>query len=312
VGEKELASKVKSPDMHPALIVKAFFGSPLLGLVTSLILGGMGASGVFTMMETHVLFIIATICAVIGIVTAQVNSGKGFWTVLIPGILTLLIVGAVLYQFDIWLGHQREMLDALIAPAKVKPPAAPIGIPKYNAEVAVTGNSNVTVSRSKINQQSFGQNSPNVIGNAPVPIAPNGIANVAPNLGTQSVYNFEPPAANVTYSSREVSLSDEDKINPLLKDATFKLDITIKTDRTLNRVAFQFVFDGAFIEVTPALSYYPGMMQIDVHTNHTADLSKYLYEITLNHPATMPATGEINLFVFASKPIKILQASLAP
>jgi len=105
--------------------------------------------------------------------------------------------------------------------------------------------------RSANSQQSeHGANNTNTqIGTvqAPIAIAPNGIANAAPNWGTQTVING-PPAAHFTYHEDPVISSDGGmKI----------LKVHISTDRTVPAAHIGLLFSGPIEIVRPGSPYEP-------------------------------------------------------
>ena len=124
--------------------LKAFCGSAIVGLFVCVVLGGLSASGVVSMLATHVLFAIATVVAVIGVVTPEKIFRQRRWVIILSGIVTFLLVGSGLFALDRLLAHERNELDSLSSPPLARLPAPPSLFPSPNSASA------------KVNQQQVG------------------------------------------------------------------------------------------------------------------------------------------------------------
>jgi small basic protein len=148
--------------------LKISFSSSILALVLCLVLGGLSSSGVPSMIATHILFAVATVSAVVGVVTSEEILKKSRTIVVVSGVVTFIAVGGSLYPLDRYLQRQRSYLDALLTPPRIQPPSAPAVTytesKKRTPRIFVTGNNNSVISQSPVHQQSTGPNSPNIVG----------------------------------------------------------------------------------------------------------------------------------------------------
>jgi hypothetical protein len=142
----------------------------MFALFVCLVLGGLSSSGVPSMIGTHIIFIAATFCAIVGVVTSEIIFHQSRPVIVLSGILTLLVAGGTLFALDRYLQKQRDQLDVLLTPANPKPPKAPSiqHLPKKQAENNVSQggkqNQQTVIQGSTVTQQSKGDCSPNQIG----------------------------------------------------------------------------------------------------------------------------------------------------
>jgi hypothetical protein len=126
--------------------LKVFLGSAIVSLFVCVVLGGLSASGVVSMLATHVLFAIATVVAVIGVVTAGKIFRQRRPLIILSGVVTFLLVGSGLFVLDRLLAHERNELDSLSSPPLARVPAAPTLFPSSNS------------APTTVNQQQGGRN----------------------------------------------------------------------------------------------------------------------------------------------------------
>ena len=132
--------------------LKIVLGSSIFALFVGLVLGGLSSSGVPSMMGTHILFIIATFSAIVGVVTSEIIFHQNRTVIILSGILTLLVAGGTLFALDRYLQKQRGQLDALLTPSKPKPPSAPLISRFPHKNYHVTGSGNVVGNELKVDQ----------------------------------------------------------------------------------------------------------------------------------------------------------------
>jgi len=152
------------------MFLKIVLGSSIFALFVCLVLGGLSSSGVPSMMGTHILFIVATFSAIVGVVTSEIIFHQSRLVIILSGILTLSVVGGTLFALDRYLQKQRSQLDALLTPPNPVAPKPPVSAEKRSgkreASVSQSGNHNqqLTLQNSPVTQQSTGNCSPNQIG----------------------------------------------------------------------------------------------------------------------------------------------------
>ncbi len=154
------------------------------------------------------------------------RSGKiAFWGVLVAGVG---VVTALFFpEVRVWLHLQNRAPAAVVSsPSK----STPIEQPKPSSNIVQHSNSTVKGNRNVAGNNIAG--SDNVVGDnnqvtasaPPIAIAPNGIANAAPNFGVQSVITDRPPLPNVTFSTENLAAEANKKPGVMLHvraDAAF-------------------------------------------------------------------------------------------
>ena len=139
----------------------------------------------------------------------------------------------------------------------------------------------------------------------PVAVAPNGIANAAPNLGSQTVNNFEPPAPNVVATSFPSEKQTQRDGQP---DA-YKTKFTIKTDRETDFLSFRLAFDGPYSSAQVETSYTPSI----AYSSRGGDMNGHpALEFSITYPKTLSPGGEINVFAYSAQPLKMVLFGRGP
>lgn len=209
----------------------------------------------------------------------------------------ILVIGN-LFLMGVWPRRnkaQEPKRTSVITPSRVSPTVLPQK-PKEKKEAAKASQS----------QKNSGSNSTNTqIGaaQAPVAIAPYGIANAAPNSGQQTVNNFgnpqyPPPGVVPTITVCEVP--------NVASSADYKTFITLTTDTRITRPAFGFYFDGPVsrdgsVEVPGAFS----------HTIHSRDTNSSTPENTFMF--YVPELGDLTeTSWYPPSPIKVSITSSNP
>jgi hypothetical protein len=182
--------------------------------------------------------------------------GKSRRRRLIIGLVSVLVVVGFSIWLDRWAISKKAQQDAAFTPppnAIFKPPGPPHWAldksPKQIVPTVQTGNiqaGDKAVVAPGATQRSKGNLSPNIVGNDnpvgntqnPTVIAPNGIANAAPNLGTQTVNNYAPPTPQYNFT--------EEVITPLPAsgDGEKIMKIHISPDRPAHGAMIGIIFSG--------------------------------------------------------------------
>jgi hypothetical protein len=244
--------------MQPAKLTKIIIGSTSFALVIALVTAALTVYGIIDAGLARVLLFLAWFIAVGGVATSKTVRSKPRNRAVLIGLSFAIIFGGSLIWLDQWAVAKKKEQDARTAPANLprwmlQPPAPPdIAFAKPPKRIILTvqtgdiraGNNSVIAPGAT--QRSEGNLSPNIVGNDnpvgntqnPTAIAPNGIANAAPNLGTQTVNNYAPPQPQYSFT--------EEVITPLPAsgDGEKIMKIHISPDRPAHGAVIGIIFSG--------------------------------------------------------------------
>jgi small basic protein len=191
-----------SPSAKASTFLKIMFGSSIFALFVSLVLGGLSSSGVPSMIATHTLFCVATLSAVIGVVTSELILQQNKAVIVLSGVFVLFIVGGCLLLLDQRLQTQRNQLDSLLTPPKPAPPSIPAHTPLKPPPAPEIVNSGKVTGEGNV-VGNFVKGSGNVLGGNSVSSGKSGISIGRDNNGSATVNNFERPYRHLTDNQKK-------------------------------------------------------------------------------------------------------------
>jgi len=275
-------------------VVLAILGCAIVSLVVGLVLAGLGASGVIDMQITHALFWLAFVIGVIAAPLATwliIPSWKHCLAALVS---TAVVFGGGLLWLDSWLLAKKAVQDAANLPPKSiyrTPPAPSIPItktrllPTPNPAKPQQDNSVHLEGGSKIEQQSSGPCSPNIIGGA-------------------NSFNCGPPPPEIKWSVHEVippRMSDEKH------EFKYEKQVMVTVNATYTPISLGVICDAEIEEVNVGME--GAYMRLNPRTGVDLDNRKHAYAYFEGTPATPEKPVWISLW--SSNPFAVLEVRQA-
>jgi hypothetical protein len=177
---------------------------------------------------------------------------------------------------------EKTVEKPVATPCPELPKATKKSSPTLPSDARKTATSGINA-RNGISQQNQGSNDTNTqIGTAqaPIAIAPNGIANAAPNFGTQAVINPEPPLPAVKWTIEKLAASSDKKPGVI---------VHVSTDSPFPNAAFSALCDRP---CTSVVASYPTGFTDSVGGNSKSNPN--LVAVRLDLPRIVNAGDTLN------------------
>jgi len=136
----------------------------------------------------------------------------------------------------------------------------------------------------------------------------------SPNYGSQTVNNG-PPEPKITVSTAELPLLDDDKKYGVSSPGhvpsipMYKAKVTIRTDLLISSPGFALTFDGPIITARAQTSVADSAHTQEVFDS-TDGVNLNVFKVYFIYPHSLPAGGEVYVYVWASQPVKLLSCGL--
>ena len=140
----------------------------------------------------------------------------------------------------------------------------------------------------------------------------------SPNFGSQIVSNsYGPPEPKITVSMEVLPLSEDEKhgiglpLGPIHTNAmpTYKSRVVIGTDMLISSPGFVLTFDGPIIAARIVPSY-ANQLQDKEGYESTDGINANIFKFYLDFPRSFPASGNLYVYVWAEKPVKLVKCLL--
>jgi hypothetical protein len=138
---------------------------------------------------------------------------------------------------------------------------------------------------------------------APIAIAPNGIANAAPNLGTQSVNNFGPPPVTFTWATRDIVPPVEADNKP--SQYKYEKEVIATPSAAYTPVSIAVSCDS---EIEAIDSRPDGASVLTTHLNSLAATDKRIGLVYFGGTAITPSKPLI-MHIWANQPFSVQQVA---
>jgi hypothetical protein len=234
-------------------------------------------------------------------------------------LISIILIGlfAVAAYEPVVTAYRKNATETKATPQSMPPQQAPQNAPDEESKTEIPSVKPIPSARPLSTPQkakSTPSDSPSQPKSGPIAIAPNGIANAAPNFGTQTVNNLgtlpDVPESGVipivTICSSESLATGDNKYFP---GDSYITTITLQTNTPITRPSYGFLFDGAVGDGHASVSGISTTAYVnDLKLVNYEDTSYAVKLITVDYPsgsdrwspgvvlkATVPSRGKVKL-----------------